>query len=55
MKNKTIIEEALNNVQKCESNHFNMTYEQGVEEALLWVLEEIDNEDFDFTPEKYLK
>lgn len=54
MKNKTIIEEALDNVQESASSHFGMTYEQGVEEALLWVLDEID-EDFSFTPKKYLK
>jgi|DEB19_MinimDraft_2_1074335.scaffolds.fasta_scaffold29524_1 hypothetical protein len=55
MKNKTIIEEALDKVQESECNHFGMTYEQGVEEALMWVLGEIDDEDFSFTPKKYLK
>lgn len=55
MKNKSIIEEALDNVQESDSSHFGMTYEQGVEEALMWVLGEIDDEDFSFTPKKYLK
>lgn len=26
-----------------------------IEEALMWVLGEIDDEDFSFTPKKYLK
>ncbi len=55
MKNKSIIEEALDNVQESESSCFGMTYEQGVEEALMWVLGEIDDEDFSFTPKKRLK
>lgn len=55
MKNKSIIEEALELAQTIGSAHFGMTYEQGVEEALMWVLGEIDDEDFSFTPKKYLK
>ena len=47
-------ENEINNVLDClpgdeRTNYPAMTYEQGVEEALLWVLEEIPNEEFEFT------
>ena len=33
-----------------ESRFPGMTYEQGVEEALLWVVEEISDEEFAYSP-----
>lgn len=32
-----------------KSKFFGMTYEQGIESALMWVLGEIEDEDFEYT------
>jgi hypothetical protein len=43
------IQAALSNVDAVgQSRYAGMTYEQGIDEALRWVLEEISNEDFEY-------
>ena len=50
MRTSEEIENVLNRLPGDErTNYPAMTYEQGVEEALLWVVEEIPNEEFEFT------
>ena len=49
MKDKTEIEDALGNVYTHESNYPAMTYENGVDEALSWVLENIPDEEFEYS------
>jgi len=51
MKSKDEIENVLRNVDSANPKYFGMSYEQGVEEALQWVLDEIPNEDFEYTKE----
>jgi len=47
MKTEAEIEEKLVDIDTSSpTKYFNMTYEQGVEEALMWVLEQIDDEEF---------
>lgn len=47
---KTIdqIEQVLNKIDTSNSKYLGMSYEQGIEEALMWVLGEL--EDAEFTP-----
>jgi len=48
MKTQAQIEAALERIPQEGTAYPAMTYEQGVEEALLWVLEEIPNDEFEF-------
>jgi hypothetical protein len=48
MKCESDINGALSKVNTNESNFQGMTYEQGVEEALMWVLGEINDTEFEF-------
>jgi hypothetical protein len=50
MKTAEEIEKVLNNLERNMSRYPGMTYEQGIEEALLWTLGEIGNEEFDYYP-----
>jgi hypothetical protein len=52
MKTKDQILSALSLVDADKSNYAAMTYEQGVEEALLWVLGELLDGEFSFDPEQ---
>ena len=48
MKNEQEIKEVLDKVDTTSGTKFSsMTYEQGVEEALSWVLGEISDEEFE--------
>lgn len=49
MRSKKEVEEALSNVDTEVSEYPGMTYEQGVEETLLWVLGEIESNEFEFS------
>ena len=49
MKTRREIESALKNVDVENPQFHNMTYEQGVEEALMWVLTEIDDDEFEYS------
>ena len=50
-KAKDQIEAVLRKLQKGEGTKFSsMTYEQGIEEALLWVLGEIEDDEFEYAP-----
>jgi len=47
MKTEEEIEEKLVDIDTSRpSKYYNMTYEQGVEEALMWVLEQVDDDEF---------
>lgn len=46
MRTQAQIEKVIDKFDSQEDNFSGMTYEQGIEEALLWVLEEISNEEF---------
>lgn len=47
MRSKVEIQEILNNLDVCAPPKFpGMTYENGVDEALMWVLGDIDDDDF---------
>jgi hypothetical protein len=46
MKSPQEVAKVLGEFDASESNFQGMTYEQGVEEALMWVMEEIPDEDF---------
>lgn len=46
MKTKEQIEKVLMNFDAQESNFRGMTYEQGIEEALMWVIGDIPSNDF---------
>jgi hypothetical protein len=48
MKTKDEIEKILMNIPTGDTNYPGMTYENGVEEALRWVLEEIEDEEFEY-------
>ena len=50
MQTKEMIEKALALVDTAKSEYSGMTYEQGIEEALMWVLEEMENDEFSFMP-----
>ena len=50
MKTRLEIKEILDNLPADGvSKFFGMTYEQGIEEALRWVLEEMPNEEFEYS------
>ena len=46
MKTKQEIERSLANIEELTSSYTGMTYKDGLEEALLWVLGEISDEEF---------
>ena len=47
MKNFVEIQNATDNINTFNPSEYpGMTYEQGVEEALMWVLEQIDDSEF---------
>ena len=46
MKTKQEIEQALYNFDEQKSKYPGMTYEQGIAEALQWVIEENSDEEF---------
>lgn len=48
MKTKDEIDNALRNVDTNDPKYFGMSYEQGIEEALMWVLGETSDEDFEY-------
>lgn len=49
MKTQSEVQEALDKVDTVAATQFrNMTYEQGVEEALMWILGDISDEEFTF-------
>mgnify|MGYP007065736716 CR=1 FL=1 len=52
MKSQTEVANALGIVDSNKSEFPAMSYEQGVEETLLWVLGEIEDDDFEFSKEK---
>ena len=47
MKSKKEIEQVLKNLPPEGSRYYSMTYEQGIDEALRWVLEELEDVDFE--------
>lgn len=49
MKTAEQIERALRNVPTEGTEYAGMTYEQGVEEALQWVLGEISDDEFEYS------
>ncbi len=52
MKNSEEINAVLEKVDECAPSRYpGMTYEQGVAEALAWVLENIPDDEFTFTAE----
>ena len=55
MKDKQEIEKIFTNLPpSAESTKYsNMTYEQGIEETLLWVLGELTDEDFEYSTKGY--
>jgi len=50
MRTEEEIEKVLDTIYPDENNYPSMTYENGIEEALMWVIEDIPNEVFSFTP-----
>ena len=48
MKTKDEIDNALRNVDTDNPKYFGMSYEQGIEEALQWVLGEVTDDDFEY-------
>jgi len=46
MKTEKDINDILLNLETEESKYPSMTYEQGVQEALMWVLDEISDDEF---------
>lgn len=50
MKSRYEIEKAIQRVDIEGTKFPAMTYEQGIEEALMWVLEEVSDEEFDYSP-----
>lgn len=48
MKTKEEIDQALRNVNTEEPQYFGMSYEEGVREALQWVLGEVSDADFEY-------
>ena len=46
MKTTDQIERALKNIDTSNSKYHGMSYEQGLEEALLWVLGELADDEF---------
>ena len=50
MRTEEEIEDVLDTIYPDENSYPNLTYENGIEEALLWVIGDIPNEDFEFTP-----
>jgi hypothetical protein len=46
MKDMRAIEDVLKNIDTNLTKYPGMTYEQGVEEALLWVIGEISDDEF---------
>ncbi len=49
MKSKKEIEQVLKYLPPEGSRYYSMTYEQGIDEALRWVLEEIEDADFEYS------
>jgi len=50
MKTEAEIEKVLYNIDvNSPSKYSGMTYEQGIEEALLWVSGDLSDEEFEFT------
>ena len=47
-KTESEITEAANKVDTDETNYPAMSYENGVEEALMWVLGEVSDEEFEY-------
>ena len=48
MKTKQEIDNAIRNVDTMGTNYFGQRYEDGIREALQWVLGEISDEDFEY-------
>ncbi len=48
MKTKKEIEEILEQIPPEGTKYHSMTYEQGIDEALRWVLEEIPDDEFSY-------
>ena len=53
MKTELQIKEVLSNVDTDKNKYHGMTYEQGVEEALLWVLDELEDDEFPYSEKQY--
>jgi hypothetical protein len=52
MKTKEEIEKVLSKMPSTGTTKFSgMTYEQGIEEALLWALGEMSNDEFEYAPQ----
>jgi hypothetical protein len=51
MKTQSDINSVLSKVDIEGTKFPGMTYEDGIEEALLWVLEEIPDDEFEYAPE----
>jgi len=49
MKTKEEINKVLYRINSDRSKYPGMNYEQGIEEALMWVLEDISDEDFAYS------
>lgn len=50
MKDEDDIRTAIDNVRDSGNQYHGMTYEQGVSEALEWVLGDVDDDDFGYLP-----
>lgn len=50
MKTDKQIEDALERLEACPNTYHNMTYKDGISEALNWILENISDEEFEFGP-----
>ena len=48
MKTQNEVEKALEKFFEMNTNYHGMTYEEGVRNALDWVLENVADEDFDY-------
>jgi hypothetical protein len=55
MKTQNEIEQVLSNLPEnpYKTKFASMTYEQGIDEALNWVLGEISDEEFEYGPKNY--
>jgi hypothetical protein len=52
MKSPAAVADALGKVDTSSTQFAGMTYEQGVEEALMWVLGELEDEDFEYADKR---
>jgi len=48
MKTEQEIDKAIRNLETMKTNYFGQSYEDGIREALQWVLGEISDEDFEY-------